>query len=212
MTRVRLPADRMDGAAVQPQNRPPADLIPAAFAERLAEYDQLRIERDHADQDLRDMDEKWAILRQDAIRADARSAMTAAREGSPLPVNEAVDALDARRESIRSRRAGLDLAVQELPNDINNVRYQEQTNGDYVAQVAKARADLRKATAQVKAKAEALVRAVALHEWLHDQLPWDERIDFAATDVVPGLAGVVGYQINPMTTNLAALLDAIDNL
>lgn len=212
MARVRRPDDRMDGAAVLPHNRPPTELIPATFGKLMAEYDQLRTEYEHASQDLREMDENWVVLRQEAIRADARSAMTATRDGRPIPVNAAVDALDARRESVRARRAGLAIAVEALPSDLNEVRYAEQANPAYTDQVTKARAELRKATAQVRAKTQALAQAVSLREWIFDQKPWDARTQFAATDIVPGLGSILGYQNNPPTTDAAALLDAIDNL
>lgn len=212
MARVRRLDDRMDGAAVLPHNRPPADLIPATFAPLMAEFDQLRAECEHASQDLREMDENWAVLRMEAIRADARSAMTAARDGRPIPVNEAVNELDTRRDAVSARRVGLAIAVEALPNDLNEVRYAEQENPAYTEHVTKARAELRKATAQVRTKAAALARAVALREWIVEQRPWDEGVQFAATDFVHGLQPSMQGTHNPPTTSLDDMLDAIDNL
>lgn len=212
MPRIRRPADGQDGAAVKPHNRPPAALIPKPFHKLIAEYDQLTAEAEHAAADVRDMIDNWVEHRQAAIRADAQAAAVAVRAGQPITADAHAADLDRRLEQTKARRDALTGAAAAIVYEINDVRYAEQGKPAYEAAVVKARAALAEATAAVRTKAAALTEAAALAEWVHRQLPWDTTGTLDVREVAPAVAGHLTREINPITTRVADVLDALDNL
>ncbi len=207
MTRIRRRTDSQDGPAVRPWNRPPAALIPEPFREKFAEYDRLATEAEHAAADLRSLTDDWAILRGEATRADTRAAVRAALTGEPIVATANIAALDQRLENTRAEKMALAGAVEDLADQLNQIRYAEQENPRYRADVTKARAALTKALATAEARATELAQATALSEWVHDQLPWDATVSLPWVPVTPDPS-----RGEPPTTRLSHIIEAIADL
>lgn len=218
--RTRPAVDLNDGGAFRRENRPPDALLPKEFREALAEIDTLGERLSEASKALAEMGGphgtgKWPHLEAAAREADAKASAVAAREGRKIEnLTANLDALRRRRDEAMATIGALNGAVSLVMGDLATIREGAKANlSAHDKAIAAARAQLRRATAEVATAAKAVATAIAVREWLVDHAPFDDTVELDAAAVVHGLdaaLGGAGRSVQPV--RLDTILDAINDL